>query len=80
MNFTGFPFIFDIGFDRMNPRSVNDIEEGCITFITDRQSPGKHYAIETDKYLIKFMEQMRKKEITNITIVTTPRIKSFLIA
>jgi len=62
----------------MNPRAVSEICEGCITFISDRQSPGKHYSIETDRFLEEFMRQYVEKDIHNISIVTTERIQEYI--
>ena len=51
---------------KIKPRSINKLEDGCITFIN------------SEKYADEFLKNYNEKKVSNITIVTTKEIKEKL--
>ena len=51
---------------KIKPRSINKLEDGCITFIN------------SEKYADDFLRNYKEKKISNITIVTTKEIREKL--
>ena len=51
---------------KIKPRSINKLEDGCITFIN------------SEKYADEFLKNYKEKKVSNITIVTTKEIKEKL--
>ncbi len=51
---------------KINPKSINQLEDGCITFI------------KSSEYVPKFLQIYHERNIKGITIVTTEKIKELL--